>query len=136
MQPRVGFSLNFASLFSAMRDNSSVKIIEELCLMTMKNLKRNWLVVSNMTWEIWKILTTALKSLKNVHFNRLFLNKVYNVWDKKVQRSYVSRQWWVMQNLKENWLVFWKMTWRIWQIFTRALKSLNIAISMGSFYQK
>ena len=29
-----------------------------------------------------------------------------------------------------NWLVVWKMTWGIWQIFTRALK---IGILMGSF---
>ena len=39
---------------------------------------------------------------------------------KKVQRSYVWLHWRLMQNLKENWLVLSKMTWRIWQIFTRA----------------
>ena len=35
---------------------------------------------------------------------------------KKVQRSYVWWHWILMQNLKENWLVLSKMTWRIWQI--------------------
>ena len=40
---------------------------------------------------------------------------------KKVQRSYLSWHWGVMQNLKKNSLVVWKMTWGIWQIFTRAL---------------
>ena len=52
--------------------------------MTVKNdIKR--LVVSKLTWEIWRILTQALKSLKNLHFNGLLLTKVFNVWAKKVQ---------------------------------------------------
>ena len=41
-----------------------------------------------------------------------------------------------MQNLKENWLVLSKMTWGIWQIFTRALESLKIGTLMGFFYPK
>ena len=48
-----------------------------------QNLKRNWLVSSKSTWGIWQILTRALKNLKNLHFNGLLLNKVYNVWAKK-----------------------------------------------------
>ena len=48
-----------------------------------QNLKRNWLVSSKLTWGIWRILTRALKNLKNLHFNGLLLNKVYNVWAKK-----------------------------------------------------
>ena len=48
-----------------------------------QNLKRNWLVISKLTWGIWQILTRALKNLKNLHFNRLLLTKVYNVWAKK-----------------------------------------------------
>ena len=92
----------------------------------MQNLKRNWLVVSKLTWGIWQILTWAVKSLKNLHFNGLLLNKVYNVWAKKVQRSYVSWHWRVMQNLKKTDLWFWKMAWVIRQIFTRALESLKI----------
>ena len=49
----------------------------------MENLKTNWLVVSKLTWGIWQILTQALENLKNLHFNGLLLNKVYNVWAKK-----------------------------------------------------
>ena len=41
-----------------------------------------------------------------------------------------------MQNLKENWLVLSKMTWGIWQIFTRALESLKIGTLMGFFCPK
>ena len=49
-----------------------------------QNLKRNWLVISKLTWGIWRILTRALESLKNFHFNGFLLSKVYIVWTKKV----------------------------------------------------
>ena len=41
-----------------------------------------------------------------------------------------------MQNLKENWLLLSKMTWGIWDIFTRALESLKIGTLMGFFCPK
>ena len=41
-----------------------------------------------------------------------------------------------MQNLKENWLLLSKMTWAIWEIFTRALESPKIGTSMGFFCPK
>ena len=101
-----------------------------------KNSKRNWLVVSKMTWGIWRNLTQAPKSLNNFHFNGLFLIKVYNAWAKKVQRSYVCRHWRLMQNLKENWPVLSKMTWGIWKIFTGWKKSDFILESkMAELYQ-
>ena len=34
---------------------------------------------------------------QNLHFNRLLLSKAYNVLDEKIQKSYVSRQWRVIQ---------------------------------------
>ena len=86
--------------------------------------------------RIWWNLTLALASLQGLQFYLLLLCKVFNVWPKEVQRSYLSWHWGVMQNLKKNWLVVWKMTWRIWQIFTRELESLKIAILMGSFNPK
>ena len=63
-----------------------LKCTGELCVIKIKNLpklKRNWLVSSKLTWGIWRILTWALENLKNLHFNGLLLNKVYNVWAKK-----------------------------------------------------
>ena len=75
-----------------------------------QKLKRNWLLSSKLTWTIWQILIQALKNLKNLHFNGLPLTKVYNVWPKKVQGSYVWWHWILMQNLKENWLLLSKMT--------------------------
>ena len=101
-----------------------------------QKLKRNWLVVLKLTWGTSQILTRALESLKNLCFNWLLVTKVYNVWATKVQRSYLSWHWRVMQILKKNWLVVSKMAWRIWQIFTRALGSVKIETLMGSFCPK
>ena len=98
-----------------------------------QKLKRNWLLSLKLTWTIWQILIQALKNFKNLHLNGLPLTKVYNVWPKKVQGSYVWWHWILMQNLKENWLLLSKMTWRIWEIFTRALESLKIWTLMGFF---
>ena len=98
-----------------------------------QNLKNNWFFVSKMT-RIWWILIQALKSLKHLHFGWSLLCKVYNVWPEKVKRSYISWHWRVMQNLKKHWLVVWKMTWGIWQIFIRTLESVKIGTFMGSFF--
>ena len=100
----------------------------------MQKLTKNWLVVLKLTWGLWKILIRALENVKHLHFNGLSLTKVYNFWAKKVQESYVWCHWILMQNLKENWLLLSKMTWRIWEIFTRALESLKIWTLMGFFY--
>ena len=57
----------------------------------MQNWKRNLSFFSKLSSEIWRILTRALESLGKLHFNGLFLIKVYYIWAKKVQSSYV---WW------------------------------------------
>ena len=101
----------------------------------MENLNKTWFVGSKLT-RVWWILTRALKSLKNLHFDWLLLCKVFNVWPKKVQRSYLSWHWKVMQNLKRNWFLVWKMTWWSWQIFTRALENVKIGTLMGHFCPK
>ena len=98
--------------------------------------KKRWLVVSKLRERIWQILTWALESLKNLQFNGLLLTKVYNVWAKKVQGNYVWWHWRLIQNLKEKWLLLPKMTWGIWQTWTRPLQSLKIRTFMRSFHQK
>ena len=75
----------------------------------MQNLKRVWSAVLKLTWETWKFFTWPLKILKKLHFNGLFLNKVYYFWAKKRQNIYVSWNWQLIQNLKESWLVLSKM---------------------------
>ena len=101
-----------------------------------QKFKRNWLVVLKLTWTS-QILTRALeKPKKNFCFNWLLVTKVYIVWATKVQRSYLSWHWGVIQILNKDWPVVWKKTWEIWQIFTRALESVKIRTLMGSFCPK
>ena len=101
----------------------------------MRNVKRNWLVSSKLTWGIWRILTRALENLKNLHFNGLLLTKVYNVWAKKVQRSYVWLHSRLIQSLKENWLVLPKIDMRNLANFHQStcLESLWLGTLMASF---
>ena len=69
-----------------------------------QNFKKNLFFVSKMK-RIWWILIRALKSWKKLYFYLILLCKVYNIWPKKVQRSYISWNWRAMQHLKKNWLV-------------------------------
>ena len=101
-----------------------------------QKFKRNWLVVLKLTWTS-QILTRALEKSKKIFcFNWLLATKVYIVWAAKVQRSYLSWHWGVMQILKKDWPVVWEKSWEIWQIFTRALESIKIRTLMGSFCPK
>ena len=98
---------------------------------------KNWRgIVSSKLTGIWRMFIRALKNLKNVDFTGLPLTKVYNVWAKKVLRSCVWWNWQLIQNLKENWFVLSKMTWRIWETFIRALESFEMETLMGFFYPK
>ena len=71
---QISFSLQIVSLFSVMR------------------LQKNWSVVSKIT-RIWWKLIQKFESLKNLRFHLLLLCKVFNVWPKEVQRSYLSWHW-------------------------------------------
>ena len=73
---------------------------------------------------------------ENLHFDGLLLSKAYKVFDGKVQKSYVSWRWIVMQSLKKNWLLVPKMTWIIWWNLMRAVASLRICTSMWYFCWK
>ena len=57
----------------------------------MQNLKRNLLAVSKVIWGIWQILTWALKSLENLHFNALFFTKVYNFEPKSTELCLIGQ---------------------------------------------
>ena len=87
-------------------------------------------------WQEFGQFWSEHSSLENLHFDRSLSWKIYNVWPKKVQRSYLSWHWEVMQNLKKDWRVVWKMAWEIWNIFTRTLGSVKIGTLMGSFCPK
>ena len=62
------------------------------------------------TEEWCKILKKMIRALKNdirdfvnLHFDGLLLSKAYKDLTEKVQKSYVSWHWRVMQSLKKNW---------------------------------
>ena len=104
------FCWKYINVFAKNVQRSYVSLLWKL----MQNLKKNWSVV-------WWILTQALESLKIFHFHWFLFCNVLIVWPKNVQ----TWHWRGMQNLKKNWSEVWKMTWGIWQVFTRGLGSQN-----------
>ena len=73
---------------------------------------------------------------EHLHFDVLLLSIVYKVSTKKVQKSYLLWHWRVIQTMKKNSLLVWKMTWEIWWILTRAVKNLKICTSMWYLLSK
>ena len=71
-----------------------------------------------------------------LHFNGLLLSKSCTVSTKKVEKSYLSWHWRVIQTFNKNSFFVWKMTWEIWWILTRAVENLKICTLMGYFCQK
>ena len=80
--------------------------------------RKTGLCFRKLSWGIWQILNRALESLQ-------IGTLVASWWAWNLKGSYVSWQWKMMQKLKRNWLVSSKLTWRIWQILTRALENLK-----------
>ena len=101
-----------------------------------QNLKRNWLVISKLTWGIWQILTWVLKSLKNFQFNGLFLSKVCIVWVKKSTEELPFMKLQRDRDLERNRLVVSKLTNVIWQVLTWALESLKTFYFNGLLLSK
>ena len=95
----------------------------------MQNLKESWFVVSKLI-RIWWILIRAPRSLKNLHFDLFLPWKVCNVWSKEVRMSYLPWRWRMLQNLEKKWLVVWKTTWGISQIFTRPYESSDSKLEL------
>ena len=91
------------------------KCVITLRVITLKTIK--WCKIwrgTDLCFEKWheefgEFWSSSRKS-QNLHINGLLLTKVYNVWAKQLKRSYVSWHWRMMQYLKKNWLVVWKMT--------------------------
>ena len=67
----------------------------------MRSLKKNWLVWFQILREEFCEFSPNHSKVQKFHFDRLFLSKVYEVWAKKIRRSYLSWQWTVMQNLNK-----------------------------------
>ena len=64
-----------------------------------------------------------------MHFKRVFLSKLYNVWAKKIQRSYVSWHWGVIQRKSNSSEIYifcvMQYTWcRQWKILLKCRENL------------
>ena len=102
----------------------------------MQNLKKTWFVVSKMT-NIWWILIWALKSLENMHFDWSQLVQSYNVWPKKVRRSYLSWKTERLTDLK-SWktdLWYGKCYEKFGKFSPELLKVLKLLLLWDSFFQ-
>ena len=103
----------------------------------MQKLKRNWLASSKLTWGIWQILTWALENLKNLHFNRLLLNKVYNIWAKKSIGKLCLMVLIIDATIKGKLTCAFKNDVRnLLNVHQSMFGSLKIVTLMGSFYPK
>ena len=76
---------------------------------------------TDMWFQIWheefgEFSPNYLK-VRKLYFDGLFLSKVYEVWAKKIQRSYLSWHWTVMQNLNKPWPCGFKNGMRNWVNF-------------------
>ena len=70
---------------------------------------------------------------ENLHFDWIHFTKAYKDLDEKLQKSYVSWHWRVMQSLKKSWLLAPKITWGIWWTLMQAVASLKICTLMCYF---
>ena len=73
------------------------------------------------SYEEFGLLQTSSAKSKKLKFSGQHLSKNYI----PSPKTFTD-----LSNITFNWLVVWKMTWGIWQIFSRALK---IGILMGCF---
>ena len=86
------FFLNFASLFSVMRDNSSVLFYLKLYMIWTKGAHQRAKI---------QTFDCSHKISPNLYFDR-FLKVYNNILAKKVQSSYFPWPWRLMQNLKKK----------------------------------
>ena len=105
------------------------KGIGELCLMELNTDTtfegKLTCAFKNETRNYSKFSPEHVWNSKNWKFDGIVLSKVENIWTENLQGSFVSWQWRRIPNLNRNWLVSSKLTWRIWQILTRALENLK-----------
>ena len=104
-----------------------------------RKFQRNWVMKTKGDAKFKRKLTRGLKNdirnLVNFHessqkseylyFERLLLYKAYKVLGEKVQRTFVSWHWRVMQSLKKNWLLFQKMNLVSFHVSSRNSEKLH-----------
>ena len=102
-----------------------------LCVMTLKgDAKFKGKLTCGFKNDIRNLINFHVSSWKseNLHLDWIILSKGYKDLDEKIQKSYVSWHWRVMQSLK-------KKTWGIWWIFTQPLKGPKTLLQWAIFAQ-
>ena len=88
-------NLHFDGLLLSIVYKVSAKKVQKSYLLwhwrVIQTMKKNSLFVWKMTWEIWWILTRAVKNLKICTSMWYLLSKVYNVWAKIIQTHCVVK---------------------------------------------
>ena len=116
----------------------SYKISEKLCVMTLKgDAKFKGKLTCDLKNNIRNLVNfhASSRNSENLHFDWSLLSKAYKDLDEKIQKSYFSCHWKVMQSLKKNWPLVPKVTWGIWWIFTKPFKSLKMSLRWTIFVQ-
>ena len=126
---QIRFCSNFACIFSATRDNSSVLFSWNFIISFWQKEPIKVQILWNFTWAIESLKFCALMGCFCPSRGSLR----YKVSANKVRRSYLSWHWRVMQSLKKNWLLVSNMTWEIWWIFNQPPKSQKISLQWALF---
>ena len=121
---QISFYSNFASIFRVMRHNSSAYTF--LANFSTKGVYQSTNLV--------KFYVNSRKS-EILHFDGLFCSKSCTISAKKVQKSYLTWDWRVMQSLKKKLTCSFKHDIRNLLNFHQPLKSENFT-SAGSFCPK
>ena len=91
---------------------------------------------SKINMRNWRIFTRALENLKNLHFNGLPLNKVYNVWVRKSVEELCLMTLNIDAKFEEKMTCAFKNNMRNLENFYQGMiGSLKIGTLMGSFIQ-
>ena len=83
-----------------------------------------------------RILTRELETIKNLHFNRLLLTKLYNVWAIKMYRGVIfhdTRVWCKIQRKTDLWFGKWRE--EFGKCSPEHTKVSKLGLSLGPFIQ-
>ena len=117
------------------------KILSKKYIRVISHGSEDWCKIWRKTYLFYKndknLVKFDLSTCKspNLHFHLLLLCKVFNVWPRKVQRSYLSWHWRVMQHLKKNWSVILKNDKNLVKFDLSAQKSPELALLFASIVQ-
>ena len=117
----------------------SKKSTEELSLMAWKSdakFKEKLAYCFTFKLEEFGEFSPKHSKIWNFHFDGLFFSKAYEVWAKKIQWSYLSWHWTVMQNLNKPWPCGFKNGMRNWVNFHYSTQKSEKLYIDGLFLSK